>query len=139
MALGHALLHPGRVREALAADGLADNIGAATDAALGLAGFGDPGPAAAAWAEGLMNRIKPLSDTLGGMGQQGPFAAIFGNLTSGVDGLQSKVGTLVDALEALDADALRRALVELLDAALAALPDLRIPSLRGIIHTELNA
>ena len=51
MALGHALLHPIRLREALNADASrADNMTAGADVALGLAGFGDPGPAAEAWA-----------------------------------------------------------------------------------------
>ncbi|MGH8721301.1 MAG: hypothetical protein ACREU4_04920, partial [Burkholderiales bacterium] len=82
---------------------------------------------------------KPLGETLGRIAQQGPLAALFEPLSAGADALESRVGTLLGALESLDADALRRELTALIDTMLAALPDLRVPSLRAVIRTEMNA
>ena len=139
MALGHALLHPGRLREALRADATADNVGAGTDAALAMAGFGDPGPAANAWAEGLVERLKPLGEKLGRIAEKGPLAALIEPLSAETDALQKRFGSVLDAVGSLDADALRRNLGTLIDDMLAALPDLRLPSLRAAVHTEMNA
>ncbi len=139
MALGHALLHPERVRRAAAAGSSDDIYGASVDVGLGLFGFGDPGPAAAAWAEGLGQRAKPLVDTFARIGNEGPFAAFFQAPAADISGLQAQLGGLIDAAAALDADGLRRRLEAVADAVLGALPELRLPDLAGMVNREADA
>jgi hypothetical protein len=139
MALGHALLHPERVRRALDADASADAFGASVDAGLGLFGFGDPGPAATAWAEGLAARAQPLADRMAEIGKQGPFALFTTPPAPDIDGLTSQLGALLDALATLDADGLRLRLSGMLDLVLGALPDLRLPGIAGFVNGEIDA
>src|SRR5262249_43867004 len=130
MALGHALLHPIRLRQALNADAKADNMTAGADVALGLAGFGDPGPAAEAWAAGVAQRFQPIGEKLGRIAETGPLAALLQPLVDEADVLQRRFESLMNGVATLDADALRRALTALIDEMLAVLPDLRMRSLR---------
>ncbi|UFN46881.1 hypothetical protein LPC08_12660 [Roseomonas sp. OT10] len=139
MALGHALLHPGRLREALDASPARDGYGASVDAALGLAGFGDPGPAAAEWSAGLVRRMAPFAESLGRVAQQGPLGLLTAPQPNSLDALQAKLAELVDAAASLDADTLRRAILALLDALLGALPELRAPALQTGLRTEIEA
>ena len=139
MALGHALLHPGRLRQALNADAKADNMTAGADIALAMAGFGDPGPAAEAWAAGVAQRFQPLGEKLGRIAENGPLAALLRPLSDEADILQRRFESLLNTAATLDADALRRALTALIDEILAVLPDLRMRSLRDVVHTEINA
>jgi murein DD-endopeptidase MepM/ murein hydrolase activator NlpD len=139
MALGHALLHPGRLREALAADARADAFGASVDAALGLAGHGDFGPAAGAWAEGLTQRLRAVGEAFTAATTNGPLAQLLAAPPGDAAGLQQRLGLIVDAAAALDADGLRRAILSLLDGLLAALPELRMPDLQGSVKREIDA
>lgn len=139
MALGHALLHPDRVRRAAAADSSNDIYGASVDVGLGLFGFGDPGPAATAWAEGLGRRAAPLVDAVGRIGSEGPFAAFLQPPAADIAGLQAQLGSLLDAAASLDVDSLRRRLNEATEAVLGLLPDLRLPDIAGMINGEVDA
>lgn len=139
MALGHALLHPERVRRALDADARADARGAAVDLGLGIFGFGDPGPAAAAWAEGVGARAQPIIDALARVGREGPFAAFFEVPKADIPGLMAQLGGLLDAAATLDADALRRRINAALDLVLDALPELRLPAIATTLQGEIDA
>ena len=139
MGLGHALLHPGRLREALDATPARDGYGASVEAALGLAGFGDPGAAAAEWSSGLVRRLAPFAETLGRVAQQGPLGLLTKPLPNSLDAMQAKLAALVDAAATLDADTLRRAILALLDSLLGALPELRAPALQTGLRTEIEA
>ncbi|MBR0674076.1 M23 family metallopeptidase, partial [Neoroseomonas soli] len=139
MALGHALLHPDRVRRALDADASADAYGATMDGALGLFGFGDPGPPAAAWAEGIRSRAEPVVEAVGRAGREGPFAAFFDTPSPDIPGLMAQLGGIVDAAATLDADALRLRLTAAFDTVFAVIPDLRLPDIAGVLNTEIDA
>lgn len=139
MALGHALLHPERVRRALDADASADAYGATMDGALGLFGFGDPGPAAAAWVEGIRRRAEPLMESAARIGREGPFAAFLQTPAPDIPGLMAQLGGLLESIATLDADTLRLRLNAVLDIAFSIVPDLRLPDLAGMLNTEMNA
>jgi len=139
MALGHALLHPERVRRAMAETSSTDMYGASVDVGLGLFGFGDPGAAAAAWVEGVGQRATPLVEALARVGSEGPFAAFFQAPPPDIPALLDKLGGLVDAAAALDPDKVRRHLDEALELMLGALPELRLPDVAGTLNREIDA
>lgn len=143
MGLGHALLHPERVRRAATASATSDDIGATMDAALGLVGLGDPGPAASAWAEGLAGRAQGFGEGLERRLREGPFGALLsGALPDGLadpSALLGRLDALITALATPDPDALRRRVMTAADALLGALPDWRPPALADGLRQEVDA
>lgn len=126
MALGYALLHPGRVELALNAvpsQTLFDDL---TDIVMSLVGGGNPGSAASAFLDSIRTRVQSVSELVSGLGSAGgPFGAIISFLSSPPSGMPDLVGWLdriVSFLEALAPEALRQQVTGWVDALLRALP-----------------
>jgi murein DD-endopeptidase MepM/ murein hydrolase activator NlpD len=126
MALGYALLHPGRVELALGAEPRQAVFDDLTDIVMSLVGGGNPGSAATELLDSVRARMGTVGQLLTGLaGANGPFGAIASFLSSPLSGMPDLAGWLdriVSFLEALAPETLRQKVTGWLDALFRALP-----------------